>query len=59
MMGERDSEGEFNTEFVNQELETETKGSADDMSESGVRDGSEDETERERDQKTKNHLDLI
>lgn len=45
--------------FVNQKLETETEDSSEDMSDSGVRDGSEDETERIRDQKTKNHLDLI
>jgi hypothetical protein len=45
--------------FVNQKLEGETEDSSEDVSDSGVRDGSEDETERIRDQKTKNHLDLI
>jgi hypothetical protein len=45
--------------FVNQKLEAETKDSSNEMSESGARDGSEDKTERIRDQKTKNHLDLI
>ena len=53
------SQGVNDIGLVNQKLEAETEGSSEDVSESGVRDGSEDETKRIRDQKTKNHLDLI
>jgi hypothetical protein len=53
------SQGVNDINLVDQKLEAETEGSSEDVSEGGVRDGSEDEAERIRDQKTKNHLDLI